>query len=59
MSKITIAEESGMSYDDFALIQQAARIEGVTTDEFVAAVAIAAAEDIVGQDIEDMFAEEY
>ena len=59
MSKVSINEESGFGYDDFALIQQAARIKGVTTDEFVAAAVIVAAEDIVGRDIEDMFAEDY
>lgn len=59
MTKITLTEEDGLSYDDITLLQQAARIECVTVEEFIIAAATYKAEIVVCQDIEDTFSENY
>lgn len=52
MSNIVITTGEGLSWDTLHLLEMASRLEGLTLEEFIVKHAVDAAEELVGDDIE-------
>lgn len=52
MSNIVITTAEGLSWDTLYLLEMASKLEGVTVEEFIIKHAVIAAEELVGDDIQ-------
>ena len=52
MSNIVITTAEGLSWDTLYLLEMASKLEGITVEEFIIKHSVIAAEELVGDDIQ-------